>query len=200
MDDSADSGEAEVWGQDLGLPLDLTEIEDLDALTRAQIEAIIARPSPPGRRDGAWWRDNPGEKIKQSLIAKEQVAAGTFGGGAHTQPMKRRPAYEVAAAKAAINGNRLADELINQALHAPKASERKAAIDLLFEMELKVRSEQRDNEDHLMKLQGDELVSELFKVIRDLTGSDALDDYIEGSATEIGESSEAGEVSVGDPS
>jgi len=87
-------------------------------------------------------------------------------------PRKYRPAYEIAAARAAHKAEALTDELIRQALEAEKDSDRRQAITLLFEMELRVRKERRDEEDHFSRLQGEELDRALVERLKEITGLD----------------------------
>jgi hypothetical protein len=81
---------------------------------------------------------------------------------------KFRPAYEIAAARAAQRAQDLTEELFRQALHAEKDSDRRQAISLLFSMELNVRKERRDEEDHFSRLQGDELDKALVARLKEI--------------------------------
>jgi hypothetical protein len=157
--------------------------------------------SPGGKRDKAWWDAHPEERLKQSERAKALIEQGKLSGKAGYGRRKRRPAYEITAAKAAVNGAKIADELIRQALNVDSEgkigkgdvpiTQRQNAIKLLFEAEHKVRSERREEEDHLARLAGDELTSELFSILRELTGMDEFDtpDYdFDGEAEEVEES------------
>jgi hypothetical protein len=126
------------------------------------------------------------------LRAKEIVASNPGIRGRK----KRRPAYEVAAAKAAIKANKIADELIRQALNVGEdgepgtgdltATQQQKAIEILFAAEQRVRQEKRESEDHLNKLSGGELTRELLETLRGVTGIENLYDF-EGTAEEIGE-------------
>lgn len=131
-------------------------------------------PSPGGFRDKAWWDAHPEEKEKQRLRALEQVQRGQFGGQHHGR-RRKRPAYEVTAAKAAEKAEQLSTELIDLALNAPQRGQRLQALKLLFDQEQRVRQERRDEEDHFARLSGDELTAELFRAIRELTGADEFD-------------------------
>lgn len=150
--------------------------------------------STGGKRTKEWWDAHPEEREKQRQRALQQVAEGKISGRAGYGRRKRRPAYEVAAFKAGVNATKIAEQLIKQALNVGEDGEpgtgmvtvaqQQKAIEILFEQEQRVRSERRNDEDHLARMAGDELTLELFRMIREVTGVDEFDDYIEGDAVE----------------
>ena len=87
-------------------------------------------------------------------------------------PRRYRPAYEIAAARAAVRAEELTAELLRQALEADKDSDRRQAISLLFDMEQRVRQERRDEEDHFSRLKGEDLDNALLERLEALTGID----------------------------
>jgi hypothetical protein len=150
----------------------------LASLTEEE-RALLAEPSPPGKRTKEWWDAHPREREKAGLRLRIARAQGRFAAAP-----KRRPAYEAAAAQAAINGERISKELVNQALHAESIPQRQKAIEILFGAERQVRQERRDEEDHWARLEGDALTAELMKLLRERTGSDEF--IWEGTAEEEG--------------
>jgi hypothetical protein len=98
------------------------------------------------------------------------------------RPRTKRPAYEMAAAKAAVNGEKIAGELIAQALDRKDPKQQLAAIKLLFEQERFVRSERREDE-RFAHLAGDELNQALLQTLRELTDLPEFD--AEGTAEEL---------------
>ncbi len=123
-----------------------------------------------------WWDEHPEQREKFRQQAIERRASGKLG-----RPKKRRPAYEVAAVKAALNAEKLAKELIGQALHSESISQRQRAIEILFAAEQRVRQETREQEDHLAHLFGDELTVELMRTLREVTGIEEFA-YVDSTA------------------
>jgi hypothetical protein len=142
------------------------------------------QPAPPVKLNPITrkpWTDE--DRRLASERAKAQVARGELGGrvtGSH----RKKPAYATAAAIAAVNGKKLADELLDIALNGSTEKLRLDAIKILFEQELKVSQEGRDEQDHLLKMSRDELVAMLFERMSNLTGVD-FDEYIDGSAADV---------------
>jgi hypothetical protein len=133
------------------------------------------------------WTDE--DRRIASERAKAQVARGELGGQSHGRARKK-PAYATAAAIAAANGKKLADELLDIALNGSSEKLRLDAIKILFEQEQKLSQEGRDEMEHLLKMTRDELETMLAQRIFELTGTD-VSEYIDGSAEESGVYDEA---------
>jgi hypothetical protein len=136
--------------------------------------------------------DEPRRKAELAERARRANAEGKLGvavGG--RRPATRRPAYELAAAKAAVHGEQIAEELIKQALSHKNPDKRLTAIKLLFDMEHRVRSERREDE-RFAHLAGDELTHELLRTLRELTEMPEFD--AEGSAEEVLDGGDQAEI------
>lgn len=111
------------------------------------------------------------DRDEASRRAKELVALGKFGGQHHGRKRKR-PAYAVIAATAQRNAKKLAEELINIALHGETPKLRMDAIKMLTDLELKAMSNRREEEEHLLTLPRDELQRKALGILARITGED----------------------------
>ncbi len=108
------------------------------------------------------WTDH--DRLLQSMRAKAN-------GLGRRQP-QTKPAAEVIANEAKRNAKKLADMLMDIALKGQTQKLRMDATKLMLDMEHRVSQERRDDEQHLLKLSRDELVSRFFNQLRELTGLD----------------------------
>ena len=113
------------------------------------------------------WTDEDRELQRQR--AKALVAEGKFGGKNHGR-RKKKPAYAVIAAQAERHARELAAELIEIATTEESPKLRMDAIKMLVDIELKAKANQRDDEDHLLKMPEQDLRKLLMERIQEVSG------------------------------
>jgi hypothetical protein len=134
-------------------------MDEVGAEVKVSINPMTRRP----------WTDE--ERAAQSERTKQMVKEGKFGGARHGR-RKKLPAYAVIAAQAQKHGRELAATLLDIALHGATEQVQMAAIRMLTDMEMKVQSNRREEEDHLLKLPREELQRLVLERLASLTGED----------------------------